>query len=290
MIIDTFIFNRDFAALEIRLNELKNIVDYFIVSESAFTHSGIPKPLYLSESPESIAKFQDKVILISDKKNHRTSNPRVREMIQRQNITKHLRKMNLNGDDIIFHSDCDEIPRASILQTLGKNVNSIFEFSNYSNFLNLNCGIWARGRAVSYSRFKSIQHMRQDIFIEKAFPQKRNPIPFLYVPDFWTTRKYFLWKFPQLVRDPKMTYITDAGWHFNNLIPESQIIEKIQSSCHTELDTDVVRTQALSNYRSGREIYTGEELNFVEIDHSYPSYVLNNLDRFHNYIFRRLTS
>lgn len=43
MIIDTFPFNKDFAALEIRIEELKGVVDIFVASESAYTHSGHAK-------------------------------------------------------------------------------------------------------------------------------------------------------------------------------------------------------------------------------------------------------
>jgi hypothetical protein len=44
------LFNKDFEALKIRLDELYETVDLFIVCESHYTFSGIPKALHLSEN------------------------------------------------------------------------------------------------------------------------------------------------------------------------------------------------------------------------------------------------
>jgi beta-1,4-mannosyl-glycoprotein beta-1,4-N-acetylglucosaminyltransferase len=41
--------NRELGWLEIRLNELHNHVDYFVVLESATTFTGHPKPLAVKE-------------------------------------------------------------------------------------------------------------------------------------------------------------------------------------------------------------------------------------------------
>ena len=143
MIIDTFIFNNDFNALKIRLDELSGIVDLFIISESAFTHSGLPKPTYLSEKRELLDAYPNQFHLISDKRKHLTSNPRIREQIQRQNISKFLHKMDLNNDDLIIHSDCDEIPSAKAIFNLYSSkhsVNTILQLRNYANALNLQNG------------------------------------------------------------------------------------------------------------------------------------------------------
>ena len=46
MIYDCFIFFNEFDLLEIRLNELDNIVDKFVLVEANFTHSSKEKPYY----------------------------------------------------------------------------------------------------------------------------------------------------------------------------------------------------------------------------------------------------
>ena len=53
-VFDCFSFWKEFVALEIRLEELWDVVDYFIIIESKYTHSGEEKKFHLSEN---IAKF-----------------------------------------------------------------------------------------------------------------------------------------------------------------------------------------------------------------------------------------
>lgn len=288
MIIDTFIFDRDFKALEIRLNELFNVVDYFIISESTFSHTGLAKPLYLSNNLSDYAKFKDKMIILVDKRKHLTNNPRIRQQIQRNKITRQLKKMRLNQTDLIIHSDCDEIPRANLIKSLsGKTINAILQLDNYANYLNLKDGTWERCRVVSYRYFRSIQELRQDIFIRQAYPSRRIKWPLLWIPDFFSTRRYHLNKFPVIVRKKEINVISNAGWHFNNLFSQDLILRKIGNSSHIEWNTENVREFAISNFLEGRDIYTGKKFDQVEIDKSYPDYVIQNLQKWKPFIFSR---
>ena len=63
MIIDCFLFSEDFLALEIRLNELYEVVDQFIICESSFSFSGIKKKLFLTENLEKIKNFKPDLII-----------------------------------------------------------------------------------------------------------------------------------------------------------------------------------------------------------------------------------
>ena len=63
-VIDTFPFNKDFMTLEIRLNELWDTVDKFIIVESKYSHTGEVKPLYLKEYIHLFDKYKEKIILI----------------------------------------------------------------------------------------------------------------------------------------------------------------------------------------------------------------------------------
>ena len=49
-IYDCFNFFNELDLLEIRLNTLKDSVDYFVIVESNVTHSGQFKPLYYEEN------------------------------------------------------------------------------------------------------------------------------------------------------------------------------------------------------------------------------------------------
>ena len=57
-IYDSFLFYNELDILEIRLNELNNVVDYFILVESSVTHQGQSKPFIFDENKERFAKFE----------------------------------------------------------------------------------------------------------------------------------------------------------------------------------------------------------------------------------------
>ena len=53
-IVDAFIFNNEIEILKIRLFELYDIVDYFILVEGNLTFTGNKKPLYYNENKEKL--------------------------------------------------------------------------------------------------------------------------------------------------------------------------------------------------------------------------------------------
>ena len=71
---------------------------------------------------------------------------------------------------------------------------------------------------------------------------------------------------------------------------QDDIIEKIKSFSHTELvkQVDLSRSN-ISNLRENRKnIFTNSNLKKVEMNESYPKFVLNNLDKFSNFILKWL--
>lgn len=287
MLIDTFPFNRDFRALEIRLSEIGEISDLIIVSESPLTHSGHPKPLMLTQNQDVLGRYRNKVkIVYPELTKLKTSNPRIREMFQRQAISKFLQSLKLSKYDFIFHSDCDEIPRAEILQKIVKDGllgNYLLEFRNFANALNLQDGHWRRGRLVSYNFYVDIQQLRKDIFLDMVFRNRRLPIALIRTPDFWTRRTKFI-SLPNLEMRPEMQLILDAGWHFNNLLSVDEVLQKIADSCHTEWNTDETRKLAKKRFLEGKDIYNGKTFDRVEIDSSFPEHIRKNIDNWTEFL------
>ena len=58
MIIDAFTFFNELDLLELRLNYLDSVVDYFVIVESNISHSGEYKSLTYLENKERFSKFQ----------------------------------------------------------------------------------------------------------------------------------------------------------------------------------------------------------------------------------------
>ena len=60
-IYNAFLFFNELELLEIRLDELYDIVDYFVIVESDRTFTNKPKPLYFNESKSRFERFLDKI-------------------------------------------------------------------------------------------------------------------------------------------------------------------------------------------------------------------------------------
>jgi hypothetical protein len=260
----------------------------FIICESIYTHSGKPKKLYLTDNIEKFANYRDKIYIVINTRKHFTKNPWVRERRQRQLISKYLKRYKFDKNDIIIHSDCDEIPSAKIIESLKllqTSKNFILELRNFHNFLNLQNGIWQRGRVVSGDKYKSINLMMQDIFLFNNLNSRRHNLPIIRVPDYFSNRFFYFWKFPKVIFNfPKIDILYNAGWHFNNLFTIEDIFEKIMASTHTELVTKDLLEVVETRYKSHMEIYTGKELDIINIDLSFPSSITENLSNWQDYI------
>jgi hypothetical protein len=61
LIYDFFIFNNEFDMLEIRLYELYDYVNLFLIAESNLTLSGKPKPFYLKDNWAQFSRYHNKI-------------------------------------------------------------------------------------------------------------------------------------------------------------------------------------------------------------------------------------
>jgi hypothetical protein len=195
-------FNGEYSSLKIRLDELYSIVDLFIICESKYTHSGIKKEKLFTDNCKILDQYKNKILIVIDHKKHFTCYAPIREMLQRKLISKELKKIRLKKSDLIIHSDCDEIPRKNIIESLVKKkeeCNVLLQMNNYVNYLNIYAGSWVRARVVSFAHYRTIQNMRKDIFLYQAFNKRRHRLPFIRVPNYFTARRFFLWKIPEII-------------------------------------------------------------------------------------------
>lgn len=125
MIYDCFTFYKEYDILDIRLNELNNYVDKFILVESSTTFSGEPKPLYYQENKDLFEKFNHKIIHVPVLDLPIDSNPWIPENEQRNMILRGL--PFINDKDYILISDVDEIPNTSMIGIVG----SFLQFFSY---------------------------------------------------------------------------------------------------------------------------------------------------------------
>lgn len=117
-VIDFSIFNTELDMLDVRLAELWDVVDIFVVFEAGMTFSGKRKTLYFDESRGRYAKFASKIVHIRVDtlkawgawgKEHQT-----RELLMNEG----LRMSNAKAGDILILGDIDEMPKPDVIRTL----------------------------------------------------------------------------------------------------------------------------------------------------------------------------
>lgn len=109
---DVFVFNNELDMLEMRLLELWDVVDWFVLIESRFSQSGVPKPLYFQEEIENKSSsrflhFLPKIKHVKYEEQQLPDSARG-ETVQRGLAMQVLK--DVAEDTIIMLSDVDEIP------------------------------------------------------------------------------------------------------------------------------------------------------------------------------------
>ena len=231
--------------LELRLEELNEYVDYFVIIESQKTHSGNNKPLNYQKNSERYKKFEDKIIYViieelpSKLPNHINDVDLnwYRENFQRNQIKTALMQIDMTDKDIIIISDIDEIPDLSKV-----NLQKITPFNDF---------ITCNQRWFNWS-------------FEWEFNDK-----------FWPGSQITRWSYlknttPQNIRnqryDETKIVIKEAwGWHLSWFGENDTISEKINSFAHQEIG--LVESTVLNNKREMGEALVTEKLIRTEWDY-----------------------
>jgi beta-1,4-mannosyl-glycoprotein beta-1,4-N-acetylglucosaminyltransferase len=61
-VLDAVLMSNELDLLEIRLNELDSVVDYFLIVESNASFTGLPKETFFANNRERFAKFEHKIV------------------------------------------------------------------------------------------------------------------------------------------------------------------------------------------------------------------------------------
>ena len=280
-IYDCFNFFNELDILEIRLNTLYEYVDYFVIVESNVTHSGEQKLFYFEENKERFSKFLDKIILYkvydtptdfvnlkisednilmlingfiekqTNRFNRTTQQDYGRDFFQKECVRRPL--INCSDDDIIIISDADEIPNPEILKNL-KNFdleNTIYSLNQTTYYYYLNLlkqKDWYGSRVALYKNIKNLSF--NEVRGDESLSQK----------------------------------IDDGGWHFSFQGGKDMVKRKILSYSARDLVNNHVLAQLDNNINNNVDPFFRGNLTPVEIDNTFPNYVLNNLDKFKHMI------
>ena len=97
-------------------------------------------------------------------------------------------------------------------------------------------------------------------------------------------KKYPFWRIDKI---KNLQIISDGGWHFSYLQEVELIVKKINSFSHGEYnDPRLVNKKLIQDkINSGIDIFNRNiEYKKIDIDHSYPKYILDNKDKFKKWI------
>lgn len=253
MIFDCFIFNNEMDILDIRLNELNDVVDKFVLVESTTSHTNVKKPLHFLQNKKRFSKFSKKIIHIIVDDSPQVTFPWIINQYQFDQMLVGLK--NCKPNDVILMSDIDEIPKATKITEFndGKDNLKVFEqilFNFYLNNADFANPPWQGTHMTTFKNLKKIgspwiaKFSKPDVIIE------------------------------------------DGGWHFSYIGDVRKIREKIAFTTHQEFNNDKYNTpekisKALLN---GEDLFKlGRKFKIVDVN-LLPEYVINNQSKFKSYI------
>ena len=256
-------FDENFLT-NLRFEILDKYVDYFIVCESKYDHKGRSKPVNFNLKNE---KFKSKVRhIVIEEQFPDLSNGWLAESYQRERIIDGL--YDATDEDYIFFSDSDEIPNPKILENFSlKKKYAILLQKMYVykiNIFNKYETPWEGTRVCKKKFLKNFTHLRKKII-------KKN-----VSKPFW-----------RIEIEKNIEIINEGGWHFNNLYDIETISKKIATFPHSEFHSD--KYTNLENIKKRidnlEDVFgRGHRYEKVELDKSYPQYVLENLKLFKDYL------
>lgn len=245
-IYDCFLFFNEFEVLEIRLEELYDHVDHFVLLEASETFSGLKKPFYFEQAKERYKKFSDKIIHIMLNETIVTDNPWDREHFQRNQLVQGLKSCNPN--DVILISDVDEIISHTQVERINEllSVHSPIGFYHklYRYFLNhVDLSMPSLAGLVALYYHQLVQASPQEIRNQVIRPNQttNNKEPFVFF---------------------------NSGWHFTSMGGSNRVKQKWKSFSH---------------FRETQKYNWQEEIRKycpVIIDETYPKFVQDNIDYF----------
>ena len=293
-IFDCFMYFDEDLILDIRLNTLDKVVDYFVIVESTSTHSGEKNELKFDI--KKYKDFKDKIIYLiyenipkeivnldtiineKHKEYNKIMNAVYRENSHRNYISEGLR--NASNEDIIMISDIDEIP--NLEEKTFSNINKkILMFQQDMFYYKFNLKLpntkWVGTKACKFKNFKNPQWLRN-------------------VKD----RKYKFYRLDTLFSETKYQSIEvkkNGGWHFTNIKTAEEIKHKLNSYLHhnefekSSLDIediqDIISNQkTIYNLKADKRVYKigeGEKLEKIEVSHL-PNYIKNNEHKYKKWI------
>jgi beta-1,4-mannosyl-glycoprotein beta-1,4-N-acetylglucosaminyltransferase len=253
-VIDVFPFNNELRLLDLKLREMANWVDVFVIVEARNTFTGAPKPLVFQENRATFSAFDSKIV-------HVVVNafpPHVRQPWSREFYQRDMGVRGLDGvcgeDDVVLITDADEVVAPDLVER--------FERQNRRGFARL-----GMERARYFLNYREVLAPADQKDASSIWRGR-----FLGDLGLSYARNVLRW-------DKKAPRMTEAGWHFTSVGAASEIVSKLDNSAHQEHAgalSDEVQAR-LSAIQAG-QLEPGWER--CELDERFPAYVRSHPQMF----------
>ena len=253
-IYDCFCYRNESDLLEIRLNELNDVVDYFVICEATKTFTGLPKPLNFNIN--NYPQFKDKIIyIVNNTLVDKPDNTWINQINQRNFLINGV-KDTIKDNDILMLSDIDEFPSAFALrnglQLVTEDNIIIFKHGVHYYYCNYYSIDWVGAKITQYKNILSKFDGKLDNF--------RN---------HWLSIN-------------TLTYT--GGWHFSSLGGDLAIKEKLNSISEQKFNTPEELPKVFERKNNGVDLI-GRKMKIVDITYqTHPKYLVDNLIKFKHLI------
>lgn len=277
MVYDCIPFFNELDILNLRLHILDPLVDKFIIEESTVTFSGAPKELCFQKNKNLFKDFLPKIEYIVVDNSPIDATTHERDNFQKNALAKGL--VNVNDNDVIILSDVDEIPNPKTLKEIIDHFDSdkVYHLAQRMFYCYLNMEEVSGNLLSITGEFPGVE--RKMWLGTKVFSKKN-------IPESGIIRMR-----ESSVTSPMAVRVADGGWHFGYMGSSKEsdvskrIGDKVVAAAHQEYNNQDVLAEAGDRILLGQDMF-GRNAKFVrvEIDDSYPEYLLKHLDDYRHLI------
>jgi beta-1,4-mannosyl-glycoprotein beta-1,4-N-acetylglucosaminyltransferase len=287
MIYDCFTFFNELELLELRLHELAGVVDRFVLVEATKTHSNRSKPLYYQENRARFGEFHHQIIHIIVDDLPDANNPWVLENYQRNCIARGL--SHCRPDDLVLVSDLDEIPRATTVAKVSREMRFRDDFFSKGVHTALNSRLahnifHRRGlRRTLRNHHPFVLKFRQPLYryflnCQSVQPPFTQGTRMLHFRDFSCAEE---------MRHSGCKIVENGGWHFSFMGGAERIQAKLAAYAHQERNLPEYADPRVINELINRGAPLAGldcQLRFVPLDDSFPRHLLAHPEKFSSWI------
>ena len=276
-IFDTFTFYNELDLLELRMNILGDVVDYFVINEATITFTGKEKPLYFLENKDQFKKWQDKIIhhiTVDDNETlekywdgvsyHRSMMEDdiyqlpihyQRACFHKDSAIYALLDM-AEDDDIVLTGDADEIANPEAIKSISEwfdpNNHYVLKGPVYYYYLNLLCEKEWMGTRVSTMK------MLKNMSVDKLRQSHQDA-----------------WK------------VENGSWHWSFFGDANTVRAKMDAYEHQENNLPQFRDSMEDRIEKGIDPFGRDYLytpQVIAIDDTFPEYIIQNQDKLAKFI------